>query len=91
MINQLLDKGESETVEFKESLRLLREITQSVCAFANTSGGIVCIGISDKGKIIGVDIGANTIENLANHIKNNTDPQVYPSINVEKIKNKITI
>ncbi|MCK5177460.1 MAG: putative DNA binding domain-containing protein [Candidatus Aenigmarchaeota archaeon] len=87
-LKQVIQNGESENVEFKESLKLVKEIAQSICAFANTSGGIVCIGISDKGKIIGADIGANTIENLANHIRNNTDSQLYPSINVEEIQNK---
>ncbi|MCL0056303.1 ATP-binding protein [Dehalococcoidia bacterium] len=38
------------------------------------------IGVSDSGKVLGVDIGKKTIENLANRIKQITDPMTYPSI-----------
>ncbi len=38
--------------------------------------------------MIGVTIGKNTIEELANYIKRNTDPQIYPSIKIEEVKNK---
>jgi ATP-dependent DNA helicase RecG len=40
--------------------------------------------VGDEGQIKGVDIGRNTIENLANEIKRNTDPPLYPSIVVEE-------
>lgn len=35
----IISKGESETVEFKKSTSLLREPIESLCAFANTRGG----------------------------------------------------
>jgi ATP-dependent DNA helicase RecG len=75
---------ESETVEFKPSLSQMDKITESISAFSNTRGGTVIIGVSDKGDILGVDIGKNTIESLANQINQNTDPMAYPSIRVEE-------
>jgi len=90
-IIQLLKEGESETVEFKPSLSQMSEIMESICAFSNTKGGTILIGVSDKGELIGVDIGRRTIENLVNRIKQNTDPMVYPSIRVEKIDEKEVI
>jgi len=83
-LKDLLKEGESETVEFKPSLSQMDKITESISAFSNTKGGTVVIGVSDKGEVLGVDIGKNTIESLANQIKQNTDPMVYPSIRVEK-------
>lgn len=83
-IKDVLKEGESETVEFKPSLSQMDKITESVSAFSNTNGGAVIIGVSDKGEVLGVDIGKNTIESLANHIKQNTDPMAYPSIRVEE-------
>lgn len=82
-LKDLLKEGESETVEFKPSLSQMDKITQSISAFSNTKGGVVVVGVSDKGEVLGVDIGKNTIESLANQIKQNTDPMAYPSICVE--------
>ena len=87
-MKKLIAQGESETLEFKESLKLLDEIGETVSAFSNTKGGIISVGISDKSKVIGVSIGRNTIEDLVNYIKRHTDPQVFPSVKVEKIERK---
>jgi ATP-dependent DNA helicase RecG len=79
---KLISGGENERLEFKESLRLKEEKCQAVSAFSNASGGSILIGVSDDGKVIGVDIGRNTLEELANYIKRNTDPAIFPSVKV---------
>jgi len=76
--------AESESVEFKPSLSQIRDIVESVSAFSTTKGGRIEIGKDDNGMITGVAIGKRTVENLANDIKQNTDPPVFPSIRVEK-------
>ena len=78
----LIYKGENESLEFKESLRLKDEISQAVSAFSNANGGSILIGISNDGKVIGVDIGRNTLEELANYVKRNTDPAIFPSVKI---------
>lgn len=70
-IVKLLNEGESEEVEFKPSLSQMDKILECISAFSNTRGGIIVVGVSDKGKVLGVDIGKRTIENLANMIKQN--------------------
>ena len=85
---KLLTEGESETVEFKPSLSQTDKILEGVSAFSNTNGGILVIGVRDTGEVIGVDIGKRTLESLANTIKQNTDPKVYPSIHVEETDDK---
>ena len=80
--------GESEKIEYKTSLTEWRDIVETVSAFSNTKGGTIQIGVHDNGKITGVDVGKNTIEKLANQIKQNTDPQSYPSIVVEEKNGK---
>ena len=85
---KLIYRGENESLEFKESLRLKEEIGQAVSAFSNANGGSILIGISDAGTIIGVDIGRNTLEELANYIKRNTDPAIFPSMKTEQIEKK---
>jgi len=90
-IKESIKKGESETVEFKPSLSQMDKIMESVSAFSNTKGGMIVIGVSDNGEVLGVNIGKRTIESLANQIKQNTDPMVYPSIRVEEIDKKQAI
>jgi ATP-dependent DNA helicase RecG len=90
-ITKLNQKKESDTVEFKKSLSEWKEIVETVSALSNTSGGIIFVGISDEGNIIGVNIGQRTIEDLADKIKQNTDPKIYPSISVLDLADKSLI
>ena len=87
-ILKLIKKEEGLKIEFKPSLSDMDRITEIVCSFANAKGGIILIGISDNGKIRGVDIGKQTIERLTNTIVDNLDPKIYPDINPLKIDKK---
>ncbi|MBU4075629.1 MAG: putative DNA binding domain-containing protein [Euryarchaeota archaeon] len=82
---------ESETTEFKTSLAEWRDVIETISAFSNKNGGTIFIGVGDKCEIIGTDIGKNTIEVLANQIKQNIDPVVYPSIHIENMDGKQVI
>jgi len=84
----IIESGESETTEFKTSLAEWRDVIETISAFSNRNGGRVLIGVADDCGIVGVDIGRNTIEKLANQIKQNTDPVIHPSIRVEEIDGK---
>ena len=59
-LKKLLEGGESETVEFKASFD--KEILETSAAFANTKGGVILIGVSDRGDIKGVQIGKETLK-----------------------------
>lgn len=75
---------ESQTYEAKQSVSEWREIVQTVAAFATAQGGRIEIGVSPDGSVVGVDIGQSTLENLANDIRQNTDPRQGPSVAVDK-------
>ncbi|MCK4762394.1 MAG: putative DNA binding domain-containing protein [Candidatus Aminicenantes bacterium] len=79
---------ESESVELKTSLAERQEILETISAFSNTIGGTIYIGVEPGGEVSGVDIGNRTIENLANEIKQNTDPKVFPTIEIREINGK---
>ena len=85
-INSFIKKGESETLEFKESTGEWKEIIKTISAFSNTKGGYILIGVSDKGTIKGVQVGKKTIEDLTNKIKENTDPKIFPEISVKNTR-----
>ena len=87
-LKKIISQGESETVEFKKSPSESKEIIKTISAFANTKGGKIFVGVSNSGKVLGVEIGKDTIERLVNQITQNTDPKVHPHITVEKIDEK---
>ena len=79
-ILNLISKGESETLEFKKSTGLMLEGIETVCAFANHRGGYLLFGVNDDGAILGQQVSDDTIKNIANAVKLNTNPKLYPSI-----------
>ena len=51
-ISDLIARGEGPTVEFKRSLT--KDVGRELCAFANSDGGTILIGVTDTGEIVGV-------------------------------------
>lgn len=49
---KLIQSGESDTLEFKEGFD--KEALETVSTFANTRGGEILIGVSDRGEPEGV-------------------------------------
>lgn len=88
---KLIRRGESEQLEFKKSLAEWREVIENISAFSNTRGGVILVGVTDDCKVFGVKVGKKSIEDLANKIKQNTDPKVYPSISINDVKQKRVI
>lgn len=56
----VLAKGEGIDVEFKicTAASVPRSLYQTVCSFLNRSGGTIVLGVSDKGKVAGVEFEA---------------------------------
>lgn len=84
----LIAGGESEQVEFKKTTRLLREATETLCAFANHRGGYLFFGVEDNGRVVGQQVSDDTLKNIANTVKLNTDPKLYPTIEQVEIEGK---
>ncbi len=80
--------SESQTIEWKPSLSQIDEIIQTICAFVNTEGGRVIIGVSASGSLLGLNTGKSTIEDLTNRIHQNLDPKIHPKITTEKVEGK---
>ena len=69
---------ESDTVEFKESFD--RDAVVTAGAFANTKGGTIFIGITDRGNVVGTQIGTESLREWANTISQSTEPRLIPDI-----------
>jgi len=67
-VEELVGRGESETVEFKRSTGELREALQTVCAFLNHLGGVVVIGVTGDGSVAGQDVTDKTLREIGDGI-----------------------
>ena len=83
----ILKKGEDYKTEFKEKVD--KSLAKEIVAFANSSGGQIYIGITDDGKIKGVDI-TNELKSQIEDIARKCDPQIPISLQVMQ-KEKILI
>lgn len=90
-VKDQISQGESETIEFKKSAGEWKEAIETISAFANAVGGRIIIGVLQTGKLLGVEIGKGTIEDLTNKISQNIDPKIRPRVTMEKMDGKSLI
>ena len=72
--------GESEKVEFKTSFN--QEVTEAVCAFANKHGGTIFIGLKSPEKVLGLQLGEESLQQWLNEIKSKTEPFQIPDAEI---------
>lgn len=101
-IKKLIGEGESGYLEFKSTLRknlhtneidkkVEHAVLKTMVSYLNSNGGIVLVGISDKGEIIGVENdGFENDDKLALHlsnlIKHRIGSEFVPFIQFEIVK-----
>jgi len=58
-IERLFKQGEGLTLEFKEAENSLpKNVFETICAFLNTEGGTILLGVADDGTVKGIDPSA---------------------------------
>ena len=77
-LKKLISSGESDQLEFKSSFG--KEVIETLCAFANTKGGYVLIGVSNTNQITGLNLSGETLQGWLNQIKQSTVPSLLPDI-----------
>lgn len=78
-LKQLIQTGEGYHLEFKESLD--KSLIEEVCAFANSSGGKVLLGVSDDGEIKGISTDNNILSRIQD-VVNRLEPKLDIKISV---------
>ena len=89
-LTTLVAQGESETLEFKKTTGERVEAAKTVCAMLNRRGGVVLIGVTNEGAIIGQQVSDRTIEHLAQELQN-IDPPVFPTIDRIAVGDGMTV
>jgi hypothetical protein len=89
-VRTLIAGGEDESIEFKlmpDKDPDRRKLIESVVALANSTGGVVLVGVADDGQVIGL-FGDKLEETLSNLIADGTEPPVTCTIREVTIDNK---
>lgn len=77
-LKTLCEKGEKKIVEYKTSTACLRAAFETICAFLNSDGGTVLIGVKDDGKITGQHVSDATRKDIAKEIS-----KIEPTASIE--------
>lgn len=85
-LHALASLGENHNLEFKESFS--DSIAKEICAFANSKGGYILVGVTDKGEIKGVK-SSNMLRSRIYDLSRNLDPPL--NVAIEEVKNVVVI
>ena len=86
-IVDVLERGEGEGIEFK--LEYTSRVGRTICAFANTKGGTIYLGISDNGnnrseRVVGIKDPHDVISRVQN-VASSCDPPILVRINKKPV------
>lgn len=80
-IQELIKKDETRTFELKKSTGELKDAMHTVCAFLNTSGGRVLLGITPASlQVIGQQVTDNTRREIARELT-----KIEPAVSLIKM------
>ena len=65
-IEIILQQGENSKIEFKR--RINKELASEICAFSNSSGGVILLGVDDNNIVTGLETDNATRSKLENTI-----------------------
>ncbi|MDH5440431.1 MAG: ATP-binding protein, partial [Candidatus Bathyarchaeota archaeon] len=82
-IGEIINRGENLNIEFKSNLDRTEDFLETVVSFANTNGGLIIVGVSDKAEIIGFK--AKSEEQMTTLISSNIDPLPEFKVQVQSI------
>lgn len=68
--------GEGKSLEFKRGLPRDAKIARTLCAFANTRGGLLLIGVGDRGELVGAPRPRETMQQLRAVARERLEPEL---------------
>jgi hypothetical protein len=93
-IKDILNTGETQSVEFKKSMSQMKEGCKSLCGMLNTAegSGMMIFGISPENKIVGLQGNLDSAQrSLTQHIKDKFDPLINISLKLENYEDKFIL
>ncbi len=86
-ILKLIEEEEGSRLEFKEKFN--DSVLKTISAFANTSGGVIIIGVSNGKQIVGIDLNDENLQRITNGIIDHLN--ISPEIETVKINDKLLL
>ncbi len=74
--------GEGRSLEFKSGLPRDEKAARTLCAFANTRGGVLLIGVLDNGRLVGAGNVDETVARVEDIAHDRVDPPARIEIEV---------
>ena len=87
-ILQIIENGETQEVELKQSFHSSQDFSKLMCGFANTYGGMILVGIDHKKKIIGINENLDEVQQKISASAQAISPPLIPEIQVYTIEGK---
>jgi hypothetical protein len=75
-LRTIVAAGEGRTSEFKRGVQRDATLARTLAAFANTRGGLLLVGVGDKGAILGAPHPRETMRRLEEIARKQVDPPV---------------
>ena len=92
-VQQIVEGGESETVEFKKTTGQRRRAAETVCGMLNAQGGFVLFGVTPGGKIRGQEVSDSTLQDLVRELRK-IEPQIVlqpETVSVDETRDVIVV
>ncbi|MFT5430030.1 MAG: ATP-dependent DNA helicase RecG [Myxococcota bacterium] len=83
---QILEAGESASIEFKTSLSDWKKVVETIAAIATVGGGLILVGVRPDGSPVGIELSEGSVEQFIQRVLNNTDPRVYVSVDQPRVE-----
>lgn len=94
LIPNLLDlvaKGEGLRIEFKRLIHSAPKIARSITAFANTSGGVILIGVDDDRRIVGIQSEKEALQVIDEAMRFHIEPKPRIEVHFEEFKRRMVL
>ena len=88
-MGEYMSDEENEEIEYKETTGEIREGVISLVSMLNkTKKATLYFGIKNNRKIMGQQMGPNTLRDVTRAISENVEPKIYPKVEQIKLNNR---
>src|SRR3989338_1296711 len=85
---EVIESGETQEVELKQSFHSSQDFSKLMCGFANTQGGMIIVGVNAKKVIIGIKEDVDELQQKISASAQAVSHPLVPDIQVHTIEGK---
>lgn len=87
----LIARGEGKELEFKRGLPRDEKAARTLTAFANTRGGVLLVGVGDRGELLGAPHPARTAQRLREIATHGVEPPLRVEVELVKLAERTLV